>query len=132
MSDSRLREFESRFRDAKFKKLARRKTRLEIDSRFDPTAPEFNLKWRRDRRGRKVNLSQRENYEKFYNVKREKMRILERDVERDADRIRGIGGEESSSESEPDSESEEETEQETNKPDIYDKQNDQVVRSGNF
>ena len=130
MGDDRFREFKT---NPKYRNLKRAKgTRVEIDNRFSDRLQSdggFNLKWKRDRRGRPVNFSQTENFNRFYQLKKEKLKILDdgkTDENEEYDRIRGIGV---SSSSESESDSDDEIIDSKKQEDIYDK-NDKVVRSG--
>jgi hypothetical protein len=96
--DDRFREFKT---NPKFRKVKRSNaTKVEIDSRFKGILNKgegFNLEWKRDRRGRTVNLTQEENFNRFYKTKDQKSKILddeeseEDDRQTEYDRIRGIG-----------------------------------------
>lgn len=127
--DDRFDEFKT---NPKYRKVQRTKgTRVSIDSRFSKalkTDDGFNLKWKHDRRGRPVNFTQQENFDRFYQSKKEKLEILDsdQDDDKEVDRIRGIGISESS-ESESDSEDENLVDSKT---DLYDTNKAQVVRTG--
>lgn len=126
--DDRFDEFKT---NPKYRKVQRTKgTRVSIDSRFSKalkTDDGFNLKWKHDRRGRPVNFTQQENFDRFYQSKKEKLEILDsdQDDDKEVDRIRGIGISESS-ESESDSEDENLVD---SKSDLYDTNKAQVVRT---
>merc|ERR1712062_814814 len=121
--NDRFSEFKS---DPKYKTHIRRNkhAKVKIDPRFTSMLDKdsaFDLKWKRDRKGRTIRTSQKENLDRFYRIsKKQKSQIL--DGNKDYDRARGIGVSESS-ESESDSDSEVEEESNTEQNDIYDHDN---------